>query len=59
LIWGTNKTSTNLIDSHTYAISSMNLVVSMVLVPHGELLQLSRDVVGSTSVGVLVGVDPI
>ena len=59
LFWGANKTSTNLTDSHTCAVCSVDLVVAMVLVSHGELIKFTRDMVSCAGVGVLVGVDPV
>jgi hypothetical protein len=48
-----------LADSHTYIAGGVNLVVTVVLVSHGELFELLCDVIGSARVGVLVGVDGV
>jgi len=52
LFRGTNNTSTDLADSHTYAIGGMHLIGVMVLVAGGELLQFFGDVISSTGIGV-------
>jgi len=44
MIWGMNKTLTNLVNSHTYAAGGVHLGV-VVLVPHRELVDLANDVV--------------
>ena len=59
MIWGTNKTSTNLVDSNTCAVGSVHLIGAMVLVSHGELLQFTGDVIGSTDIGVPICVNAV
>ena len=58
-IWGTNKTSTNSVDSHTGAIGGVHLTGVMILFPHSEFIQLAGDVIGRTSIGVPICVDDV
>ena len=52
LFRGTNNTSTDLADSHTYAVGGMHLIGAVVLVAGGGLLQFSGDMISSTGIGV-------
>ena len=49
-----NKTLTCLVDSHTCVVGGMHLIGVVVFVSHGEFLQFTHDVIGSTSIGVPV-----
>lgn len=54
-----NKTSYDLVDSHTYVVGGVHLISAMVFVPHGEFVQLTGDVISSTSIGVPIHVNVV
>ena len=54
-----NETSTNLVDSYTCVVGSMHLIGALIFFPHGELIQLTDDVVGGAGISVPVGVDAV
>jgi hypothetical protein len=58
-LWGTNKTLTYLVDSHSCTIGRVHLIGAVVLVSHGEFLQFTRDVIGSTGFGVPICIHAI
>ena len=49
-IRGTNNSMTNVTDIHTCTVCCTDLIFSLVLLLHGELLELSSDVVGGAGI---------
>jgi hypothetical protein len=50
---------TNMTYLHTVAVCRVDAVVAIVLLMHGDLVQLGGEMMSSTRVRVLVGVDAI
>src|SRR4051812_47284652 len=50
---------TNMLDVHTCAIGRVDLIMAIVPLLHGELIQLTSDVVGGARVTIPVGVDTV
>ena len=50
---------TDVFDNHTRPTGSMNLLVSSAAITHGQLLQISFDVISDTAVQVPVRVHPV
>ena len=50
---------TNMTNAHTLAIGRVDLLAALILLLHGELVELTGDVVGGTGVVALVGVHAI
>jgi hypothetical protein len=58
-IWATNNRMTNVFNVHTYAIGRIDLVVSIVHVPHNKFLKISYHMICCTRVGIPIGVNSI
>lgn len=58
-IRGTNKTLTNLTDSHTCTVGSMHLISATIRITCGELLKFADYVVGGTGICIPVHVDAV
>ena len=56
---GMNVGLTNMANFHTCVIGHVHLILAGVLLPHGELVKLTGDVLCSPCVDVPVGVDPV
>ena len=56
---GFNNCVTNMTDLHTFSTRGVDVILAAVFFPHGHLLQLTGDVVGSTAVDVPICVDAI
>lgn len=54
-----NYSMTNMVNAHTCAICSVNLVIAVVLVMDAELLKITGNVISGTCVHVPVGVDAV
>jgi hypothetical protein len=53
---GFNNCMTNMTNTHTLSICRVNLVMTLVLLSHGELVELTGDVVDGTGVAITIGV---
>jgi hypothetical protein len=56
---GFNNCMTNMTNAHTLSIGRVNLLTALVLLSHGELVELTGDVVGGVGVTVPIGVHAI
>jgi hypothetical protein len=56
---GFNNCMTNMTNAHTLSIGRVNLFTALVLLSHGELVELTGDVVDGVGVAILVGVHAI
>jgi predicted secreted protein len=53
---GVTNCMTNMTNAHTLSICHVNLLMALVLLSHGELVELTDDVVGGASVAIPIGV---
>jgi len=58
-IRGMQNTMTNMTNTHTCSTGGVDLLATVVLLTHGELVQLAGDVVGGARVGVPRGVNVV
>jgi hypothetical protein len=49
---GRNCIVTNMLYCHTLPICRMDLIIATIILPHGELVEVASDVVGSSTVSV-------
>jgi hypothetical protein len=56
---GFNNCMTNMTNAHTLSIGCVNLLTALVLLSHGELVDLTSDVVGGAGVAVPIGAHAI
>jgi hypothetical protein len=57
--WSWKDALANMMNLHTFTVGSVNLVMAMVGLPHGELVEVVGEVVRSSRIGVPAGVDGV
>lgn len=58
-MWGTSNATTNLSNLHTCAARGVDLISTLIPVPHGELFQLTSEMVRHTGVGIPIGINVV